>query len=366
MQSVSVRARATGYLMQMPFKEGTEVKEGELLFTIDPRPYQALVDESQSQVELNEAILKLAQKTYERDKAVGPAIGQQQLDQDAAQVEEAQSRVRSAQAAVQTAKLNLDFTKVKAPIAGRISRYYYTLGNLVMQDQTMLTTIVSMNPMYVYFDMDERTYNRLLKSINEGRLKLPSETSDVPVLDIPVSMALEGEDGFPHKGRINFINNQVNPSTGTIAIRGIFDNERPKGGAWRLTPGMFVRIRLPISEPHKAMLVIDRAIGSDQGMKFLYVIDAEKKAQYRRIVTGPLQEDGLRVIESGLKPEDWVAVGGLQQLRAKTEIQPEQVPMPTLALGSTIISNRRKPQPPPPGDQKAVTPIPPADNTKKK
>lgn len=348
-QSVNVRSRVTGYLVKMPFEEGAEVHEGDVLFEVDPRPYQVLVDQAQSQVTLYQAQYKLARTTYERDSSigVGGAISHQQLDQDRAAVEEAQARIKVAEAALATTKLNLSFTTVKAPIGGRISRYYYTLGNLVTQDQTLLTTIVSTDPTYAYFDVEERTFQRLVKGINLAR----SRSTDAPKPSLPVFMAIEGEEGFPHKGTLNFINNQVNPSTGTIAVRGIFANTRPAGGAWSLIPGMFVRVRLPLGEPHKATLVIDKAIGSDQGLKFVYVVDAENKVQYRRVTTGPLQEDGLRVIEDGLGPNDWVVVGGTQQLRPKSEVQPDPTPMPTLA-GSEGASQKRKPQPPAPGDKK--------------
>src|SRR5262249_45098554 len=153
----------------------------------------------------------------------------------------------------------------------------------------------------------------------------------------PVLMGLQGEDGFPHRGTINFVNNQVNPTTGSISVRGVFPNRRPQGGARLLSPGMFVRIRLPIGQPHPALLVIDRAIGFDQGLKYVYVLDAQNTAQYRRITTGALQEDGLRVVE-GLKPDDRVVVGGLQQVRPRMQIRPDEVPMPT--LGSQVSGVR--------------------------
>ena len=358
-QSVSVRARVTGYLMKMPFEEGAEVKKDDLLFEIDPRPYKALVDQAQSQVSLYEAQLRLANTVLMRDNSLGNkgAIGQQQLDQDKAAVEEAEARIKVAEASLASAKLNLSFTEVRAPIGGRVSRYYYTPGNLVTQDQTLLTTIVTTDPMYAYFDVEERTFDRLVAGINAARAASPGSRPELPVL-----MALEGEGGFPHRGKLDFINNQVNPSTGTVAVRGIFTNDRKDGGLWSLVPGRFVRIRLPLGDPHRAQLVIDRAIGSDQGLKFVYVVGPENKVQYRRVKTGSLQEDGLRVVEpyrpasgkdpeSGVRPDEWVVVGGLQQVRPKTEVKPDQVPMPTLA-GGDPGSARRKPQPPPPGGGK--------------
>jgi RND family efflux transporter MFP subunit len=355
-QSVSIRARASGYLTKLHFTEGAEVQEKDLLLEIDPRPYQALVDQAKSQLVLSQAQLKLAKITLERDIGVlsTGAVSQQQIDQDRASVEVAEARIKNAQAALDAANLNLSFTKVTAPISGRVSRYYYTVGNMVVQDQTLLTTIVSMDPIYAYFDMDDRTYHRLVKNINEGKSQMPSEKSRDQVL-----MALDGEEGFPHKGKIDFINNQVNSTTGTISVRGVFENPRPKGGIWALAPGMFVRMRLPLGEPYPALLVIDRAIGSDQGLKFVYVVDAENKIQYRRVITGALQEDGLRVIEpwnekanTGVNPTDWVVVGGLPQLRPRTVIQPDPISMPVMTNNDAPTPSRERPQPPPPGGKK--------------
>jgi multidrug efflux system membrane fusion protein len=349
-ESVGIRARVTGYIDRIPFKEGAEVKKDDILFEIDPRPYKAQLDQAQGQVELNQASLKLAEITYERDKplAAKAAVTQQQLDQDKAAVDEAKARIKAAQAAVEVYKLNLEFCTVKSPISGMVSRYYYTPGNLVIQDQTLLTTVVSLDPMYAYFDMDEPTLLRVKRAINEGRIKVPREGSDIPVL-----MGLQGEDGYSHHGSFSFINNVINPSTGTIAVRGVFPNPRPEHGARLLVPGMFVRIRLPIGQPHRALLVIDRAVGFDQGLKFAYVVNQEKKIEYRRVTTGPLQDDGLRVIEDGLRSGDWVVTGGLQQVRPRMEVSPDEMPMPTLTNveGQGPPVNNRA-QPPPPGSEK--------------
>jgi multidrug efflux system membrane fusion protein len=347
-ESVGVRARVTGYIDRIPFKEGTEVKKDAILFEIDPRPYKAQLDQAQGQVELNQASLKLAQITYERDVplAAKAAVTQQQLDQDKAAVDEAAARIKAAQAAVEVYKLNLEFCTVKSPISGMVSRYYYTPGNLVIQDQTLLTTVVSLDPMYAYFDMDEPTLLRVKRAVNEGKIKVPRESSDVPIL-----MGLQGEETYPHRGSFNFINNVINPSTGTIAVRGVFANPRPEHGTRLLVPGMFVRIRLPIGQPHPALLVIDRAVGSDQGLKFVYVVNSEHKVEYRRVTTGPLQDDGLRVIEDGLHSGDWVVTGGLQRVRPRMEVSPEELPMPTLSNveGQAPAPMNNRAQPPPPG-----------------
>jgi multidrug efflux system membrane fusion protein len=168
-------------------------------------------------------------------------------------------------------------------------------------------------------------------------------------------MGLQGEDGFPHQGSVNFVNNQVNPTTGSISVRGVFPNPRPPGGIRLLSPGMFVRIRLPIGKPHPALLVIDRAIASDQGLKYVYVIDAKNEVQYRRVTTGPLQEDGLRVIVDGLKRDDWVVVGGLQQVSPRLRIQPERIPMPLIGQPTGQDAPATSPKGPttqPPGQTK--------------
>jgi membrane fusion protein, multidrug efflux system len=361
--SVDIRPRVTGYLMKMPFKEGAEVKAGDLLFVVDPRPYRAQLDQAQGQVDLNKASLKLARLTLARDLAINTrqpqSISQQQIDQDRAVVEEAEARVTAVEKSMEIYHLSHEFTNVTSPIDGQISRYYLTLGNLVNQDQTLLTTIVSQDPMYAYFEMDEPTLLRTRRAVNEGKIK-PRREGEVPVL-----MGLQGEEGFPHKGTINFVNNQVNPTTGSILVRGIFANPRPEGGTRLLSPGMFVRIRLPIGLPHPALLVIDRAIGSDQGIKFVYVVDADNKVQTRRITTGALQEDGLRVIETGIQPDDWVVVGGLQQVRPRIQTRPEKIDMPTLAPNVTGADTNppaapRKGAAPSADRREATTPPPPA------
>ena len=333
-KSVNVVARVTGFLGKPLFQEGSEVKAGSLLFEIDPRPYQAQYDQAVGQVNLYKAQLKLAQVMLARDeqlisKSPG-AVSLQQLDQDRAAVEEADAQVKAAAASLEIYKLNLNFTKVTSPIDGQVSRYYLTLGNLVNQDQTLLTTVVSLDPMYAYFDVDEPTVLRVRRAINDGRIKVYGSEQ------IPVRMGLEGEEGFPRKGTIDFTNNQINPATASMLVRGVFDNPLPgppvpRGGGRRLLlPGMFVRIHLPIGQPHPALLVIDRAIGSDQGLKYVYVVDAENKVQYRRVTTGPLESDGLRVITEGLKPNDVVVVGGLQQVHPHMPIQSEEHDMLTL------------------------------------
>ena len=333
-KSVNIVARATGYLIKEPFAEGSDVKTGELLFEIDPRPYQAQYDQAVGQVNLYNAQLKLARATLARDeqllRTTPGAVSAQQVDQDRAAVDEAIAQVKAAEASSETYKLNLSFCQVTSPIDGQVSRWYLTLGNLVTQDQTLLTTVVSLDPIYAYVDVDEPTVLRVRRAINAGLIK-PYGVGHIPIL-----MGLQGEEGFPHEGHIDFVNNQVNPTTGSILARGIFDNPLPKpmppnGGRRLILPGMFVRIRLPIGQPHPALLVIDRAIGSDQGLKYVYVVDAQNQIQYRRVTTGSLESDGLRVITDGLKPNDLVLVGALQQVRPHMAVKPDLVSMLSLS-----------------------------------
>jgi multidrug efflux system membrane fusion protein len=334
-EAVSVVPRVTGYLMSTPFKEGAEVKKGDVLFEIDPRPYQAQFDQAQGQVVLNEARVKEATADNARAKELAKtpgAISKQDLDRFQAAEEEAIASVQAAKASLEVFNLNLGFCKVTSPLTGQVSRYYMTPGNLVNQDQTQLTTVMSIDPMYVYFDIDETTVLRIRRAINEGKIQRYQQG------EFPVYIGLEGEEGFQRQGVINFVNNQVNAGTGSITTRGVVPNPKPENGLRLLSPGMFVRVRLPIGKPHDALLVIDRAIGSDQGMKYLYVLDSKNTVQQRRVETGALQPDGLRVIDNGLKPDEWVVIGGIQQVRPRMQITPDREPMPTLGAVSEAAS----------------------------
>jgi multidrug efflux system membrane fusion protein len=352
-QSVGIRARVTGYLVEIPFQEGKEIKKGDRLFEIDPRPYKAQLDQAKGQVRVAEAQASLAKAYFNRAKAlVGTnAVSPQEYDTAKAALEEADAQVEAAKATYEASKLNLDFTRGVSPIDGEVGRYFYTPGNLINQDQTLLTTVVSVDPMYAYFDVDERTVLRRRIAINTGKLSVPKDGRGQKI-----RMALEGETGYPHEGSVDFANNVVNPSTATLAVRGVFANPKPDSGRRLLSPGMFVRVRLPISDPHPALLIIDRAVGSDQGLKFVYVLDPAGKIQYRRVETGPLQEDGLRVIESGVKPDDWVVVGALQQLRPGLAVEAERVKMPLPGVPAELLAPPPSEKRPPPAnpDPRAV------------
>ncbi len=321
--SVNVRAHVWGYLDKVNFKEGALVKKGDILFELDPRPYQAMLNQAKAKVAQDEAQLTFDEAEYQRNLGLfrTGAMARSDLDKSAAARGVDIANVAADKAIVASRQLDLDYTKVKAPVTGRISRYNVTAGNLVQSgDQgggTLLTTIVSVDPIYAYFDMDERTVQRLGQSIREG--KAVESVSDT---EWPMMLGLGTEMGLPHQGSINFVDNQVNPKTGTLRVRGVFPN---KDGS--LSPGFFARVRVPVGQPHKALLVSDRAVDNDQGQKILYVVNDKNEVVSRPIRPGALH-DGLRSIEEGLKAEDRVIVIGLQQVRPGAKVEPKLVDMP--------------------------------------
>lgn len=337
-QSVQIKARVTGFLQRTLVEEGSEVPEGTLLFQIDPRPYQSQVDLAKAQIAVAETQMKATQAQYERARELYAKQAGTRYDLDTAEAAhlEAKAKLEAAKASLTSYQLNLDFTQVKAPIAGQISRFNFTPGNLVVQDQTLLTTLVDSSLVYAYFDMDERTVLKLRERIQSGKVKSP-------VGNAPVMMALRNETGYPHTGKLDFMDNRLNPNTGTLSVRAIFDNPKSKDGVRLMMPGMFVRTRMAISEPYEALLVIDRAVLSDQGVKFVYVIDDKGVVQYRRVKVGSLQDDGLRAIapyeagtntisESGLRANDLVIVGGFGMIKPGMTVRQEKITMPAIVL----------------------------------
>lgn len=330
--NTDVRPRVTGYLVGMPFKEGALVKKDDILFEIDDRPYKADLDLAKGSLEAAKAAVIKTQADYDIGLNVQKndpgAISVQEISKRLGSRDEAKGNLDKAKGALETAQLNYDWCKVRSPIDGQTSRYKYTLGNLVRANETELTTVVTQDPIYVYFDVDENTMLYVLRHII-----LPSKEDLLAKKDaVPVEMGLADEQGFPHKGHVNFGNNVVNPSTGTILIRGVFDNPANSAGKRLLRPGMFVRVRLPLGKPHDALLVSEKAIGTDQGQKYLLIVDDKKTVDYRRVTTGALQDDGLRVVEKGLKPGEWVIVSGLQMVRPRMEVATQEEPMPVLPV----------------------------------
>jgi RND family efflux transporter MFP subunit len=314
-ESVQIRARVGGYLDQINFKEGTLVKKGDVLFEIDPRPYQAQVDFAAAQVAANQALAIKAKSDNDRHKSLfakSPAtVTQQDLVAYQAADEQAAAVVLTSKATLDTNQLNLNFTKVIAPIDGRVSRYEVTVGNLVTAETTLLTTVVSVDPMYAYFDVDEHTVLNIRTLIRAGKAKSARD------VEWPVMLELANETGHPHLGTINFVDNQVNPKTGTLRVRAVFPNKDEV-----LTPGLFVRVRVPIGFPHQALLITDRAIDTDQGQKIVYVVNEKDEVVSRPIAIGALH-GGLRVVEEGLKAGERIIVNGLQRVRPGLVVDPK-------------------------------------------
>jgi RND family efflux transporter MFP subunit len=316
-ENVEVRARVSGYLQSIHFKDGAIVKKGDLLFVIDPRPYQAEVDRVRAELQLAQARLELAKSDYARAQKLLQfrAMSQEEADTRAATERQAQESVAAGQAAVKAAGLDVEFTRVTAPITGRISRRLVTEGNLInggTAQSTLLTTIVSMDPIYVYFEADERSYLKHVRLSQSGKGPNSRQGRN------PVYLALADEKGFPRNGYIDFIDNRLDPKTGTMTGRAVFTNSD-----LALAPGLFGRIRIPGSTPYDAVLVPDEAIGSDQAQKFVFVMNGDNTVEQRTVQLGPLVH-GFRVVSQGLKPDDWLIVSGLQRARSGLQVTPER------------------------------------------
>ena len=319
--SVQVRARVWGYLKKINFKEGDLVKKDEVLFEIDPQTYQTAVDQAQARVALAEAQQNLSDAVANRNKSLRlkGALSEEDYEKSEADRATAAAAVNSARADQKRAQLDLDFTQVKAPVSGRVGRATATVGNLIQSGEmggTILTTIVSVDPMWAYFDVDDLTFLRVNQLFREG--KVQSSANTLP----PVFLGLANEDGYPHAGKIDFVDNQVDPGTGTLRMRGVFPN---KDGA--LTPGLFARMRVPVGDPHKALLITDRAVDTDQGQKVVYVVGKDNIVDKRLVRLGGLH-DGLREVKSGVQAGEPVIVDGIQFVRGGVPVEPKTVDMP--------------------------------------
>ncbi|MDZ4820798.1 MAG: efflux RND transporter periplasmic adaptor subunit [Planctomycetota bacterium] len=293
--SVDLQARVTGYLTEIRFKPGQIVKKNDVLFKIDPRPYQATLDQAKAQVLLTEAQLTLAKADYQRALEVSKtpgAMSQQDLDKYFAMQGQADAAVKAAQANVEAAQLNLDFTDVTSPIDGQVSRNLLDIGNLVRGDGTLLTTIVDSDQIYTYFDIDELTLLEVLELLRAGKIKGYTDHKT------PVDIGLATEaDKYPHEGFVDFVNTQVDPLTGTIQVRGVFENNSPAPGIPQLLkPGMFVRVRLQIGPPYEALIIPQTAIAANQSVHYVLTVNNENIAQYCPITLGPQQPNGMQVV----------------------------------------------------------------------
>jgi membrane fusion protein, multidrug efflux system len=324
-ETVEVRARVRGELTKIHFKDGALVKAGDPLFDLDPRTYKAALDVALAKKANAEAQLKLAEAEVDRTRTLyaTKSAAASELESWIAKKGVALAEVRQTEAEIDRAQLDVEFTRIKAPIAGKISRPLVTTGNLVNAGgaDTLLTTIVSVDPIYVYFDVDELA----LKKYRERRAKeVGTNPKDVPA--IPVSLGLIGDEGrFSRQGTIDFAENRLNPATGTIRVRAVFPNKDSQ-----LTPGQFARVKVPTGTPYKGLLVTDQAIGIDQGQKYLLIVNRQNKAEYRAVTPGRLDGD-LRIFKpgAGLNPGERVIVNGVQRVRPGIEVKPERVDMPT-------------------------------------
>jgi len=317
-ESVELRARVSGYLVKIAFRDGQEVKAGDLLFEIDPRPYEAEVLRAEGELARWEALKKKAEADLARNQRLLPtgAASQKELDSAIASKGTADAEITSARGSLEKARLNLDFSRVTAPVSGRVSKANVTVGNLV-EASTLLTTVVSSEPMWMYFDVDERTilqYRTRYAATHPGDTAAP----DARKLAIPVAIGLAHEDGYSVHGTLDFIDNQVNTATGTMLARAVFPNTDR-----RLTPGLFVRVRLPVGDPARSLLVSDRAVGTDQGTKYVLVVNDQNVVEYRPVKLGPISDD-LRVIREGLKPGERVIVAGIQRARPGITVKPQE------------------------------------------
>lgn len=313
-ERVEIRPRVSGYISTVQFVEGKEVRKGDVLFAIDPRPYDAEL--KRAKADLARALTAQALAKSERERATTlldlHAISREEFDARVAGSEQAGAQVQAAQAAVDAAELNVTFTQVRAPISGLIGKAEVTPGNLVTSGQSLLTTLVSIDPVYVSFEGDEQ------QALRHAGIRAGTKSTQA---NVPVWIGLADESGYPHQGALVFLNNEIDAATGTIHARGKFDNADR-----RFTPGMFVRLKLEDSNRYDAVLIKDSAVATDQNLRYVLVVDGGNRAQYRTVQLGP-NIDGLRVVRSGLSPGERIVMNGLQHVRPGSEVVAHDIAM---------------------------------------
>ena len=321
-QRVEIRPRVSGYISSVNFEEGREVKKGDVLFVIDPRPYEATFKHSKAQLDQARSQAVLAKSERERATKLlqSHAISQEEYDSRVASLEQADANVEAAQAALDSAALDLSFTRVTSPIDGRASRALITPGNLVTAGQTELTTLVSLDPIYVRFDGDEQAYLKYINIARQAALA-KMKNNEAGTTGSPVLVGLANESGYPHEGVMVFVDNELDPTTGTIRGRARLENHDRA-----FTPGLFARVKLMGSNQYKALLINDSAVGTDQTVRYVLVVGADSKVEYRPVKLGPII-DGLRVVTDGLKAGETIVVSGLQRVRPGSPVTPARVAM---------------------------------------
>lgn len=333
---VDIRPRVTGYISSVNFVDGTVVHKGQVLFVIDPRPYEA--DYQHAQADLEQARAQAALARAERIRAVNlfaaHAISKDEFDTRTANERQSAANVEAAKAAVAASALNLTFTRVTAPITGRVSRAIVTTGNLVTNGQTLLTTVVSLDPIYVEFNADEQAYLAFEKYAGNGwRKDAPAIGSAGPdALGNAVYVGLADENGYPHAGHLVFMDNSLDAQTGTIYARALLANSDG-----HFVPGLFARVKLIGNDHYPAVLINDSAIGTDQTMRYVLVLGSDNKVEYRPVELGPLV-DGLRVVRSGLKPGDTIVVNGLMRVRPGMQVNPQLIAMGERHTDGTMVA----------------------------
>jgi membrane fusion protein, multidrug efflux system len=317
--SVSVRPRVSGYVSAVRFEEGAIVRRGDPLFLIDPRPFEAEVDRLRAELNRARATVRRAKSELDRAGRLASenAMSHEEQERRASFAEESSAQVAAVEAALRAAELNLEFTRITSPIDGRVGRAIVTQGNLVSSgpgEATILTTVVSLDPIYATFDADEQAY---LQYAAMARKAAGAKGQGA----LPIRLALASDRSFPIEGKLNFLDNQIDPATGTIRARAIFRNADRS-----LTPGLFVRLQLPKATQRAGLLIQDRAVGTDLDKRFVYVVKPDHTIEYRGVELGPLV-NGLRVVRSGVNDGDLVVVNGLQRVRPGVKVEPVIVAM---------------------------------------
>ncbi|MFK7698150.1 multidrug efflux RND transporter periplasmic adaptor subunit MexE [Pseudomonas caspiana] len=326
-ETVEIRPRVSGQIDAVAFTDGALVKKGDVLFQIDPRPFQSEVRRLEAQLQQVRATANRSENEAQRGERLrtNNAISAELADSRTTTAQEARAGVAAIQAQLDLAKLNLSFTRVTSPISGRVSRAEITAGNIVTADVTPLTSVVSTDKVYAYFDADERVFLKYTELARKGQR---GQTT-------PVYLGLSNEVGNPHQGQMNFVDNQVNPRTGTIRGRAVFDNS---DGSF--TPGLYARVKLVGSGTYSAILINDEAVGTDLGKKFVLVVGQDNKPAYRPVELGPKVE-GLRIVRSGLSKDDTIVVKGLQRVRPGQPVTPEETPMASAETLAALLKQRQ-------------------------